>query len=76
MAEPFAGISPTEDRLRFIRPYSLRSPVSDTPGKAHRHQRLMPVVAIGFIFETNISCSKNPRCGPPASFDESSRYQT
>jgi hypothetical protein len=58
IAEPFAEEYPRLNRVWFIGPYSLRSRVSDTPGKAHRHQRLMPVVAKGFVFETNISCSK------------------
>ena len=54
IAEPFAEEYPRLNRVRFVRSYSLRSRVSDTPGNAHRYQRLMLIVTIGFIFETTL----------------------
>ena len=60
IAKPFTEEYTWLDRIGLIGSHRLRSRVAYAPGNADRHQRLMLIVAIGFVLEPNIS-SLEPR---------------
>ena len=50
LAEEYAGL----DGVGLVGTDRLRSRLTDTPRHTHRHQRFVPVVAIGLVFEADI----------------------